>query len=40
MPEDVAVISSKSGIDPCTHEQDINKMRTDRRMAFQLYIVD
>ena len=46
MPEDirsyVAITLSKSDVDPCSHGQDTDrqKVRMDRRMAFQLYIVD
>ena len=42
MPEDIAIISSKSDVDPCSHsrETDAKKVRTDRQTAFQLYIVD
>ena len=41
MPEDIAVILSKSGVDPCTHDRDIDPTKNaDRRMAFQLFIVD
>ena len=40
MPEDIAITSSKSDIDPCSHGRDTDhqKVRTDGQMAFQLYI--
>ena len=42
MPEDRAIVSSKSDVDPCSHgrDPDRQKMRTDGQTAFQLYIVD
>ena len=46
MPEDIAITSSKSDVDPWSHgrETDHQKVRTDgrtdRQTAFQLYIVD
>ena len=44
MPEDRAIISSKSDVDPCTPDRDIDPTKkcrqTDGRTAFQLYIVD
>ena len=44
MPEDIAVTSSKSDVDPCSHGRDtdrqLKKVRTDGQRAFQLYIVD
>ena len=43
MPEDVAVALSKSDIDPCRYDRDIDRQqnadgRMDGEMAFQLYI--
>ena len=45
MPEDRAITSSKSDVDPCSHGQDPDHQKSaDRQMdgqtAFQLYIVD
>ena len=45
MPEDIAITSSKSDVDPCSHGQETDRQksadgRTDRQTAFQLYIVD
>ena len=45
MPEDIAITSSKSDVDPCSHGRDPDRQksadkRTDRQMAFQLYIVE
>ena len=45
MSEDIAITSSKSDVDPCSHgrETDCQKSadgRTDRQTAFQLYIVE
>ena len=41
MPEERTIISSKSDIDPCTPDQDIDPTKkcgqTDGWMAFQLY---
>ena len=46
MPEDIAIISSKSDIDPRSHGRETGRNRppkkcgqTDRQTAFQLYIV-
>ena len=38
MPEDTAITSCKSGINPCGHYRVIDV--TDRQTAFQLYIVE
>ena len=45
MPEDRAIASSKSDVNPCTHDQDIDlikKMRTNRQTdgfsALYIYI--
>ena len=45
MPEDVAITSSKSDVDPCGRGRETDRQksadgRTDRQTAFQLYIVD
>ena len=49
MPEDVAIASTKSEVDTCTDDRDIDRPKsadrqtdgqTDRQTAFQLYIVD
>ena len=45
MPEDIAITSSKSDVDPCSHSGETDRQksvdgRTDRQTAFQLYIVD
>ena len=45
MPEDIATMSSKSDVDPCSHGRDPDCQksadgRTDGQTAFQLYIVD
>ena len=45
MPEDIAITSSKSDVDPCSHGRDSDGQksadrRTDGQTAFQLYIVD
>ena len=48
MPEDIAITSSKSDVDPCSHGQDPDGQKsadrrdrqTDGQTAFQLYIVD
>ena len=41
MPEDIAIMSSKSDVDPCSHgrDPDHQKVQTDRQTAFQLYII-
>ena len=44
MPEDRAITSSKSDVDPCRHGRVSDRQisadgQTDRQMAFQLYIV-
>ena len=43
MPEDVAIASSKSEVDTCTDDRDIDQPKsadrqTDGQTAFQLYI--
>ena len=38
MPEDMAIILSKSDIDPCNHGRDIDSAIKCRQTAFQLYI--
>ena len=43
MPEDIAITSSKSDVDPCSHGREIDRQKsadgqTDRQTAFQLYI--
>ena len=45
MSEDTAIASSKYDVNYCTPDQDIDPTKNadreaDRRMAFQLYIVD
>ena len=45
MPEDVAITSSKSDVDPCSHGRETDRQKsadgqTDGQTAFQLYIVD
>ena len=41
MPEDVAIASTKSEVDTCTDDRDIDRPKSaDRQTAFQLYIVD
>ena len=45
MPEDIAITSSKSDVDPCSHGRETDRQksadgRTDRQTAFQLYIVE
>ena len=42
MTEDIAIISSKSDVDPCSHDRETyrQKVRMDGQTAFQLYIVD
>ena len=45
MPEDIAIVSSKSNVDPCCHGRDPHRRKnvdgwTDRQTAFQPYIVD
>ena len=45
MPEDIAITSSKSDVDPCSHGRDPDGQKsadrqTDGQTAFQLYIVD
>ena len=45
MPEDVAIASTKSEVDTCTDDRDIDRPKsadrqTDGQTAFQLYIVD
>ena len=41
MPKDIAITSSKSDVDPCSHSRDPDRQKSaDRQMAFQLYIVD
>ena len=45
MPEDIAIISSKSDVDPCSHGRETDRQknadgRTDGQTAFQLYIVE
>ena len=40
MPDDRAIVSSKSDVDPCTHDRDIDLTKKCGRTAFQLYIVD
>ena len=45
MPEDMAITSRKSDVDPCSHHQDPDHQKsadrqTDGQTAFQLYIVD
>ena len=40
MPEHIAFILSKSGVDPCRDGRAEERMQTDRQTAFQLYIVE
>ena len=45
MPEDVAITSSKSDVDPCSHGRETDRQKsadgqTDRQTGFQLYIVE
>ena len=41
MPEDIAITSSKSDVDPCSHGRDPDRQKSaDGQTAFQLYIVD
>ena len=45
MPEDIAITSSKSDVDPCSHSRENDRQKsadgqTDRQTAVQLYIVD
>ena len=41
MPKEVAFISSKFGIDPCSHNQNsLNTKNANRQTAFQLHTVD
>ena len=45
MPEDIAIMSSKSDLDPCSRSQETNRQKSadrqmDRQTAFQLYIVE
>ena len=45
MPEDIAITSSKSDVDPCSRGRETDRQKsadgqTDRQTAFQLYIVD
>ena len=45
MPEDIAIILSKSDVGPCSHGRDTDRQksagrRTDMQTAFQLYIVE
>ena len=41
MPEDIAITSSKSDIDPCSRGRETDRQKSaDGQTAFQLYIVD
>ena len=45
MPEDIAITSSKSDVDPCSNGRETDHQKsadgwTDGQIAFQLYIVD
>ena len=41
MPEDVAITSSKSDVDQCSHGRDTGRQKSaDGQTAFQLYIVE
>ena len=45
MAEDIAITSSKSDVNPCSHGRDPDRQKsadrqTDGQTAFQLYIVD
>ena len=45
MPEDIAITSSKSDVDPCIHGRDPDGQKsadrqTDGQTAFKLYIVE
>ena len=49
MPEDIAIMSTKSDVDPCSRGRETDRQKsadgrtdrqTDRQTAFQLYIVD
>ena len=40
MPEDIAIILSKSDVDPCSHGQNTDPQKSaDGQTAFQLYTV-
>ena len=41
MPEDIAITSSRSDVNPCSHGRDPDHQKSaDGQTAFQLYIVD